>query len=388
MKISLLTDGIYPQFVGGMQKHSTCLAKYLAAKGINVDLYLRVPEQGPSSLDDQFATGERARINLHYVPLPVSGYFPGHYLRQSYLYSSRIYEELKPHLDVDFIYAQGFTAWRLLKEKRKGLKTPPIGVNFHGLEMFQKAPSFKGWLQQWMFRPFVASILKSSDVVFSLGGKLREIITSVGVSGERIYNSPNGIESSWLVPEPIDSRAPRRFVFVGRYERRKGIEELAAVMEELAAEGAKCHFDLIGPIPPSLQSRRENITYWGTVTDAEQMKKILRNCDILLCPSYAEGMPTVILEALASGLAVIGSDVGAVSSMVSKNNGWLIAPGDRLQLKDTLLAAIAISSQELAALKRESLKRAQSFTWESVIGITIAEIGRAIAASARATKLP
>ena len=381
MKIALLTDGIYPNYIGGMQKHSAFVAKYLAASGVDVQLYSRCPP-GVAQLD---ASGNNPRISRYYIPFPTSLYFPGHYLWQSYGYSTLIYEQLKCNLDVDFIYAQGFTAWRLLKEKRKGLKTPPVGVNFHGFDMYQRAPSFKGLLQQKMLRPFVASMLRSSEVAFSLGGGVDEILASIGISRERIYRSPNGVESTWLKNAPTQPHGPRRFVFVGRYARLKGVEELSAVIEDLAKDRAECHFDFVGPIPESLRSHHENVTYWGTVTDTEKMQEIMRNCDVLLCPSHAEGMPTVILEAMASGLAVIASDVGAISSMMSKENGWLIAPGDLRQLKQAILGAIAASPGVLMAMKCESLKRAQEFTWESVIDMTIAEIRRAIKNSAQRT---
>ena len=48
------------------------------------------------------------------------------------------------------------------------------------------------------------------------------------------------------------------------------------------------------------------------------------NCDILICPSYSEGMPNVILEGMSRGLAIITTDVGANELLVSNENGKLI----------------------------------------------------------------
>ena len=70
LKIALLTDGIYPDFVGGMQKHSAYLAKYLAQNGVEVELYLRDSEQGCLRNTDLFAAEELGRIRFHYVPYP------------------------------------------------------------------------------------------------------------------------------------------------------------------------------------------------------------------------------------------------------------------------------------------------------------------------------
>ena len=46
-------------------------------------------------------------------------------------------------VDYDFIYSKGFTAWQLLIKRKKNTIKSKVGVNFHGYEMYQKAPSFK-----------------------------------------------------------------------------------------------------------------------------------------------------------------------------------------------------------------------------------------------------
>ncbi len=170
MKIALLADSIYPYAIGGMQKHSYYLAKYFAKNGIYVDLYCGSRDISQIKSSEVFSDAERKYINLVMLPFPQPIHFPGHYLRESYLYSQRLFAQLKNNLDVNLIYVQGFAGWELLKRKKEGFKAPPIAINMHGLEMFQKPPTFKASLEQWMFRPFVCSNLRNSDIVFSLGG--------------------------------------------------------------------------------------------------------------------------------------------------------------------------------------------------------------------------
>ena len=78
--------------------------------------------------------------------------------------------------DFDFIYSKGFSSWNLIYLKRKGLKIPNIGVNFHGYEMWQKPPSFRVFSQHLLLKPFVKWITKNSDFVFSYGSKISNII--------------------------------------------------------------------------------------------------------------------------------------------------------------------------------------------------------------------
>jgi len=362
-----------------MQKHSTFLAKHLAGRGVDVDIYLRAPESGTATAEEQFNAAERARVKFRYVPFPPAGRFPGHYIRESYVYSSRIFDSLQDCLEVDFIYAQGFAGWRLLTERSRGLCCAPVGVNFHGLEMFQKAATPKERLQQWLFRPFVSSQLRLADAVFSLGGLLGDIITSQGVARERIYLSPNGVDAGWLVSQPVVSSGVRRFLFVGRYERRKGIEELTRVIERLAAAGVPFEFDFVGPIPDQLRLKQSRVRYHGTVTDSGRMQAIMQGCDCLVCPSYAEGQPTVIMEAMASGLAVVASDVGAVPAMLDDGSGLLIPPGDEGALELALRRVIDLPDGQLLAMKRAGLERARKdFLWETVAATTLEQIQRII----------
>ena len=88
--------------------------------------------------------------------------------------------------------------------------------------------------------------------------------------------------------------------------------------------------------------------------------------DILICPSYSEGMPNVIMEGMARGLAIIATNVGATSRMVSKENGWLISP-DNLQknLYDAIMDAYKLN--KLEKMKKNSILKAQSLEWNTVI---------------------
>jgi glycosyltransferase involved in cell wall biosynthesis len=378
MKIALLTDGIYPHVIGGMQKHSYYLAKYLARQGVKVDLYHTVPGMTRSPQMEGFSVEELNNITPVFIPHPEIRYFPGHYLRASFLYSERIYHHLIANCaDTDFIYAKGFTAWRLLTTRQKKLYCP-IGVNFHGYEMFQVAASLKMKLQHLMLRPAVLLNVRNADYAFTYGGKITDIIKNLGVEQRRIIEIPSGIGSEWVSYRFHSLGNPRRFIFVGRYERRKGIQELSAVLREITPQ-QRFQFDFVGPIPDKLRIRHNKINYHGAVTDASKLRSIVGEYDVLVCPSYSEGMPNVILEAMSQGLAVIATDVGAVSELVSDETGWLISSGDQRQLRQAMIDAINTPDDVLSRKKRagQALLR-ERFTWDAIIRQTISEIDKIV----------
>ncbi|MES2133078.1 MAG: glycosyltransferase family 4 protein [Bacteroidota bacterium] len=268
----------------------------------------------------------------------------------------------------DFIYTKGFTGWKLIKEKHRGkIDCCKIGVNFHGYEMFQIAPDLKSKLQQYMLKPFVKQLTLQADLAFSYGGKITGIIRSLGVPESKIAEIPSGIQKE-MISTSISkhTNSSIKFVFLGRYERRKGILELHDVLKKLVNEGLSFKFEFIGPIPEMNQIKSPNIVYHGEIRDFKEIRSILEQSDVLVCPSWSEGFPNVILEGMASGLAIIATDVGAVSAMVSAKNGWLIEPGNKEELEKIIKEA-ANSHDILSSKKHHSLNLLSStFNWNNI----------------------
>jgi glycosyltransferase involved in cell wall biosynthesis len=164
-----------------------------------------------------------------------------------------------------------------------------------------------------------------------------------------------------------------KVAFIGRYERRKGVEELTTVMKRMSAD--LIDFNLIGPIPDNKKLTQANITYHGLIKGDEEIQGILDDCDILVVPSMAEGMPTVILEGMARGLAIIASDVGAVNTEVSEANGWLMKAGSEADLYSYLHAAMIMPEAALLDLKKASRDIVEDqFLWKRIIDLTVSQI--------------
>ena len=379
MRIALLTDGIHPYVIGGMQKHSFYLAKYFAKNQVQVDLYHTNQSQFEINKLEFFPDEEKKYIRSFVVDFPAFGKLPGHYIRESFEYSKRIFELFQNNSNVDFIYVKGFSGWKLIDEKRKGYECAPIGVNFHGYEMFQEIPSLKSKIEQYLFlRNPVLFNIKNSDFVFSYGGKITNIIFELGIDRKKIIEIPTGIEERWLNSKPKRVEQKRKFVFVGRYERRKGIRELNRALFELLKE-KNFEFHFIGIIPNDKKISSENIIYHGSISDVERIKTVLRNSDVLVCPSHSEGMPNVILEAMASGLAIIATDVGAVNLMVRSNNGWLIKSGSHVALKNALCDAMEMSAEDMFQFKKNAQNFVQKkFLWEQISIKLIEDISKRV----------
>lgn len=373
MRIALITDGIWPYVIGGMQKHSYYLCKYLAQQGIHVDLYHFNASQYDISLLEYFSEEEKKFIHSFIVPIPKTIPFPGHYLYRSYKHSQLIFEAIKDKLsDYQFIYTKGFTGWYLIHQKFKGkISCAPIGIKFHGYEMFQKPPNFKIKLQHLLLlRWSVRSLSKKADIVFSYGGKITDIIKSIGVNEQKILELPSGVEESTLTETVVPTGEKIKFLFLGRYERRKGIEELNEAIKLFSDTklSSKAEFHFIGPIPDSKRLHTKGLIYHGEMRDKINLTKAIRSCDVLICPSWSEGMPNVILEAMANGLSVIATDVGASNVLVNARTGWLLKESDVHEILKTLEAVCLLKPSDIDIKKQSALDHIRNnYTWEKLI---------------------
>ncbi len=360
MKIAILTAGIWPIDIGGIQKHSFCLAKYLSQNEVFVDVYTFMKNED-IDITKFFTNDELKYISFINVPFPKFPKFPGHYILASWVFSKRITIKVLKNNQYDIIYAQGFTSlYFFLLGKNKNIVT-----NLHGLNMFQYSPNLRTRVESMALMIPAKCIIKNSKYQISLGGKLTNILTKLSNNNNSIFEISNGIERNWICNNQRSTiNNTRKFVVIGRYDKIKGINEINKVLNKINKD---FEFHFIGPIPDQDKIVNKNIKYHGLITDSNKIKLILNSSDFLVCPSYSEGMPTAVIEAMACRCAIIATDVGAVSVLVDYSNGWLIAPKNINELFNVFNYAISISNEDLEIMKHNSFEKVkEKFTWDKI----------------------
>jgi len=163
---------------------------------------------------------------------------------------------------------------------------------------------------------------------------------------------------SFLDAEPPPLPAERRLVWVGRVCEEKGVPVLVEAAARLAREGLEFELELIGdgPLLPEIRARiaREGLerrvrTLGWAGSDAVRAR--LAAARVLVLPSFAEGLPVVIMEALALGRPVISTYVAGIPELVEPGvDGWLVPAGAVEALVAAMRAAIQASAAELERL--------------------------------------
>ena len=256
--------------------------------------------------------------------------------------------------------AKGFTGLKMVKRHR-------VWINLHGYEMFQRQFSFRGWLASLWLRLPVRFLHAHCEGYFSYGTGITRICKESNLDRNNHIEIPGGVDVSWLSSSGIrklNDNEIRKFVFVGRNERRKALLEIKAAWELLPEISNRLL--LIGPHDSNQWHEMKNVDVLGEIKDARELMMVLDHCDVLVCPSYSEGMPNVIMEGMARGLAILATDVGAVKALVNEDNGVLLESVSVEGIVQALNHFNSMPASSLNSMRINSQEKIQSFTWSSL----------------------
>lgn len=189
----------------------------------------------------------------------------------------------------------------------------------------------------------------SSDGIICPSPHLKMLVQSYCFIDEhRIHFIPNGINLKAIdkvrnyytdVLSKYDLEKDKYVLFVGRLSLLKGAQYLVKAFRVIKKEYADLKLVIVGT-GPFLSSLRnfahgiEDVVFTGYVDSLVDKKRLYENCLAVVVPSLYEGLPMVILEAMACRKAVIASDVGGVPTLIRHGkNGFLAKPRDPKSLE-------------------------------------------------------
>lgn len=198
-----------------------------------------------------------------------------------------------------------------------------------------------------------------SDAIVCLSRRDLDLAMAKGIPAAKLHVIPNGICST---PSPAknNSGVMRRWrdeavrvLFVGRFDFQKGFDTFTQALSQLTTSH---HAIAIGmPVvdrqgPLSLPPNVEHIGWQPRSVVHEYMA----SADVVVLPSRWEGAPITVLEAMRSGTAVIGTNVGAIPEQVADNlSGVIISPNDAPRLAEVLSTHSPTDFKEMGTRGRE-----------------------------------
>jgi glycosyltransferase involved in cell wall biosynthesis len=250
---------------------------------------------------------------------------------------------------VDHVHAHFGTNSAAVAMLCRALGGPPYSFTVHGPEEFDKADllHLRDKIERASFVVAVSSFGRS------------QIYRHCGhASWPKIQVVHCGVDSSFLDAAPVPIGPEPRLVSVGRLSEQKGQLLLMEALGELHRRGHDFHLTLVGDgelraevewaIARHQLAGKVHLAGWA---GEEAVRAAIVNSRALILPSFAEGLPVVIMEALALGRPVVTTYVAGIPELVQPGkNGWLVPAGSVPELVTALEDVLSASPQHLNAL--------------------------------------
>ena len=180
---------------------------------------------------------------------------------------------------------------------------------------------------------------------------------------------PNPIDIN-TIPKPINNDQ-KTVMFLGWIVKSKGIEELLTAWENVSIIHSDWTLKLVGPCNNSyFEYLKSNFTLNNVIFESEkhhdEAMRILSESGILVLPSYTEGFPNVILEAMALKIPIVATNVGAIPDMLSNECGILIKTRDTSEIEKALEELISNSDKRNNLRNNAYKKLISEYTIEKV----------------------
>ncbi|MDQ2987082.1 MAG: glycosyltransferase family 4 protein [Armatimonadota bacterium] len=218
----------------------------------------------------------------------------------------------------------------------------------------------------------VSAYLASADRFIALSESWAKHYTGKGANPNRVVVLPNPV----VIPKSVDNREGRdtvTFIFMGAMGDRKGAFDLAEAFVEVGRLRPNARLIMAGN---GEVDRVRNILKEGGVYEQceiydwvgpEERDRLLRQADAFILPSYNEGLPMAMLEAIGYELAPIVTPVGGIPEVIeSGRNGLLVEPGDKEAIASAMLR-LTDDGAERVAMGAAARRTAEDYDIEKYI---------------------
>ena len=264
-------------------------------------------------------------------------------------------------------------------------KYPPYIMTLHGLEerrihvMSREVKKGRAWnfslrnrlWHRFYHQPRFRWSIRTADGAHTYSRDVWSMLQlKYNMDSDRVAYIPNGVEPRFFIPREYRGGDTLRLLYAGTWLDQRGIFYIRDALRKVAPRipGLTMTFAGCGVPPAEIHS------FFGTelagrivvrpVVAADQIQELYGKHDVFLFPSLMEGLPSVLLEAMASGMPVITTETCGMPDVVENEcNGLLIPPANARSIEEAILRLANSQElrQKLGEAARETMKR---YTWE------------------------
>jgi glycosyltransferase involved in cell wall biosynthesis len=258
---------------------------------------------------------------------------------------------------------------------RRALRIPYALVT-HG-DIFDRPAGTYDRRLTWLYQRVTPAAYRDADLIVALSPHMADCAIRGGAKTGNIVLIPNGIDPADIgLPEVSAgaTQAPSEraaLLYVGRLSVEKGVDVLVRAAALLKHEGVAFHLRIAGDGPQAGPMRQlvaqlaldDEVSFLGSV-DRKQLASLYQSSTAVCVPSRSDPLPTVVMEAMCAGVAVVGSRTGGIPHLVDEGaTGLLCAPEDAHALA-MALKRLALDSGLARTMGTAARSRAAAaFSW-------------------------
>lgn len=226
-----------------------------------------------------------------------------------------------------------------------------------------------------MFPPWLVKRGHTS-MWFSCASNIDSILMKNGIPKEKIIRvpvvNPPYVKHHSKTNPNRNIQSKFRIIYVGRLVEKKGVRLLLTAFEKFVQEHPNAHLTLVGDDPvgnivhlTAKKGLRDHLTLTGELNHHNAIEQ-MSTSDVLILPSYDEGLPRVVIEAFELGIPVIATPVGGIPDIIKDGETGLLVNHSSQSILSAL-TTLYENDQFRHAISNKAQQKSQDWNWERVI---------------------
>jgi glycosyltransferase involved in cell wall biosynthesis len=287
----------------------------------------------------------------------------------------------KYNIEVINFHSAAYSGTFVVKYKEIFNKSIPIVATLHGADIQVLPEVSYGYCLDKNWRKKIKNVLDKSDAIISISESVKEDIKKTAPEVEnKIYDIPNGIWLDVFLNHKIKIDIRKRFnlpnnsiviISVGRNHIKKGFEYGIKAMKIITQKFNNVYYVIIGreteklfPLVKDL-GLEDKVILASEIRNKNELIDCYKTTDIYLSPSLIEGFSLTNLEAMASGLACVVTDVPGNRDVIKNNCGILVQPYSEQAIAEKIEQLI-LSPSLMSELRQRALEEIKNYDWIAI----------------------
>lgn len=295
----------------------------------------------------------------------------------STIFPSVFFRLLKGNFDIIHTHVSGHM-YHFLPALASRIKKIPHVHTTHCLGNSGKRSKFANFLVWIDYKTILPWSFKMTDKIIAITPWELKYIQKFGGDSFKIRVIRNGVSGIFfkrIQPNQFKEKYHingKIVLFFGRLDAIKGPEILAEVGKQIVNERDDVNFVFLGPDEGKKEEVKQIISgvdrmyLFDPIRDRELIAEMYQAADVYCLPSYREGLPLTLFEAMAAGLPIVASPVNGIPyEMKEPENGFLVEYGDKKCLKKSILNIL--DDEKLAKeMRKNNIEKAKRYNWDII----------------------